>query len=78
METGEEIFFAIMYTFFYTIISVGMAFKLNNLLDDYIDVSLLAKHFILWPIETLFIAILIVKVYLVENGYIKDKKSKRK
>lgn len=78
METGEEIFFAIMYTFFYTIISVGMSFKLNNLLDDYIDVSLLAKHFILWPIESLFIAILVVKVYLTENGYIKEKKSKRK
>ena len=70
---GEKVAFAIMYTFLYTIVSTGIAFKLNDLLDDEIDVGLLAKHFILWPIECLFIAVLCAKVYLVEKGYIKTK-----
>jgi len=64
---GENVILAIMYTFLYTIVSVIMAFKTATLLDDELSVERLAKHFIIWPIECLFIGILVIKVYIAEN-----------
>lgn len=70
---GDAIFFSILYTFLYTIVSVIMSFKIAALLNDDPSVERLARHFVLWPIETLFIGILVFKIYINEN-----KKERRK
>lgn len=68
MYDGDTIVLTILYTFFYTIFSIGMAFKMNDIFADDYSIEKLTKHFILWPIEGLFILILSLIVKLEENG----------
>lgn len=63
----DDIWFIIFVTFAYTIGSTMMAFKLTDMLDNEPSVEKMSRHFILWPIETLFILIISLKMYLKEK-----------
>ena len=64
----ENVLWAIFGTFVYTIVSSAMAFKMMDIFEDHIDVTELSKHFLIWPIELLFIVILGVR-YAIEERY---------
>lgn len=68
---GEDVFFTILYTMVYTIISMFMSFRFVDLLGDDPSVEKLTRHFLLWPIEGLVILVLCVKYYIAEQ---KEKK----
>lgn len=67
----EDIFFTIVYTMIYTIVSMFMSFRFVDLLGDEPSVEKLTRHFLLWPIEGLVILTLCVKYHLEES---KEKK----
>lgn len=68
----EDIFFTIVYTMIYTIVSMFMSFRFVDLLGDEPSVEKLTRHFLLWPIEGLVILTLCVKYHLEESK--EDKK----
>ena len=70
IEVGA-IFFTIVYTMIYTIVSMFMSFRFVDLLGDEPSVEKLTRHFLLWPIEGLVILTLCVKYHLEES---KEKK----
>lgn len=66
----EDIFFTILYTMVYTIVSMYMGFRLTEILNgDDGSIEKLARHFILWPIECLFILVISIKIYFKEKYY---------
>ena len=67
----EDIFFTIVYTMIYTIVSMFMSFRFVDLLGDEPSVEKLTRHFLLWPIEGLVILTLCIKYHLEES---KEKK----
>lgn len=67
----EDIFFTIVYTMIYTIVSMFMSFRFVDLLGDEPSVEKLTRHFLLWPIEGLVILTLCLKYHLEES---KEKK----
>ena len=69
----DDYIWTIIYTMIYTIISMNISFRLTELLNDEDGgVEKLTRHFILWPIEILFIVIIAIKCS------IKDKHKKRR
>lgn len=69
----DDYIWTIIYTMIYTIISMYISFRLTELLNDEDGgVEKLTRHFILWPIEILFIVIIAIKCS------IKDKYKKRR
>jgi hypothetical protein len=68
----EDIVFTIIFTLVYTLISSYMSFRLNDILDKEPTVEKLTRHFLVWPIEILFILILSIKIYIKEK-YINTK-----
>lgn len=68
----EDVFFLILYTLVYTLISGYMSFRLNDILDKEPTIEKLTRHFLVWPIECLFIFILSIKIYIKEK-YLKNK-----
>ena len=70
---GEDVFFTILYTMVYTIISMFMSFRFVDLLGDEPSVEKLTRHFLLWPIEGLVILVLCVKYYIEEKREKEDK-----
>lgn len=64
---GEDVFFTILYTMVYTIISMFMSFRFVDLLGDDPSVEKLTRHFLLWPIEGLVILVLCAKYYVEEK-----------
>ena len=70
---GEDVFFTILYTMVYTIISMFMSFRFVDLLGDEPSVEKLTRHFLLWPIEGLVILVLCVKYYMEEKREKEDK-----
>ena len=71
MNDTERILFMIMFSIGYVLISSMASFRMLDMFGDDTDVQKLAKHFLLWPIEMLFIIILniiiIVKEYKEEH-----------
>jgi len=63
----DDICFTIFFTIIYTIISTFMSFKLNDMLDKEPSVEKMSRHFVLWPVELLFIIIISLKIYLKEK-----------
>lgn len=63
----EDIFFTVLYTMVYTIISMFMSFRFVDILGDDPSVEKLTRHFLLWPIEGLVILVLCVKYYIEEK-----------
>lgn len=76
----EDTLWTIFFTMAYTIISVFMSFKLSDYLDnpDEICLEKFVRHFIVWPIECLYLLIFFVaykfNIELVTN----QKKRNRK
>ena len=70
----DDLIWTIIYTIIYTIISMCMSFKLTEVLNDNDDVWVekLARHFILWPVECLFILVISIRYYYQDR-----KKSKK-
>lgn len=68
----DDFIWTILYTMVYTILSMYISFRLTELLNDEEGgVEKLTRHFILWPIEVLFIIVVCIK----EN--VKDTKKKK-
>lgn len=64
---GEDVFFTILYTMCYTILSMFMSFRFVDLLGDDPSVEKLTRHFLLWPVEGLVIFVLCVKYHIEEK-----------
>lgn len=73
MNESENFIFAILFTMVYTIVSMLMSFRLSEVLDSEASIEKLTRHFLVWPIELLFIFILSLKIYLCEKYNIKLK-----
>lgn len=73
MSESENFIFAILFTMVYTIVSMLMSFRLTEILDNEASIEKLTRHFLVWPIELLFIFILSFKIYLYEKYNIKIK-----
>ena len=69
----EDIFFTILYTMVWTIVSLLMSFRFVDILGDDPSVEKLTRHFLLWPIEGIVILTLCVKYYLEERKESKNK-----
>ena len=69
-----DILWTIFYTMLYTLASVFMSFKLAEMLNnqDEISLDIFVRHFLVWPIECLFLLIFFVRYRL---GYDQKKKN---
>ena len=71
MSDVERTLFMIMFSIGYVLISSMMSFRMLDQFGDDTDVQKLAKHFLLWPIEMLFIVIL--NIIIIIKDYKEDK-----
>lgn len=60
----ETILWTIFWTMMYTLGSVFISFRLTEILDDGLDSGLddFVKHFLVWPVEILFLTIFFVQI----------------
>lgn len=63
----EDIFFTVIYTMIWTILSLMMSFRFVDILGDEPSVEKLTRHFLLWPVEGLVILTLCLKYYIAER-----------
>ena len=81
MEVIENTLWTIFFTMTYTVISVFMSFKLSEMLDnpDEIGMEKFVRHFLVWPIECLYLLIFFAAYkFDIEIGPIKKKKRNHK
>lgn len=69
----EDIFFTVVYTMAWTILSLMMSFRFVDILGDDPSVEKLTRHFLLWPVEGLVILTLCLKYYIAERKENKNK-----